>query len=63
MSVRPGWPTACGRLQIMAPALGEAIMYRVAAAYEAARNAEDGGPLIHRVPSLPASPSSTGVSL
>ena len=39
-------------LQIMAPALGEAVMYRVAAAYEAARNAEDGGPLIHRVPSL-----------
>ncbi len=33
-------------LQIMAPALGEAVMYRVAAAYEAARNAEDGGPLI-----------------
>ena len=31
-------------LQIMAPALGEAVMYRVAAAYEAARNADDGGP-------------------
>jgi len=40
-------------LQIMAPALGEAVMYRVAAAYEAARDAEDGGPLIQRVPSLP----------
>ena len=25
-------------------------MYRVAAAYEAARNAEDGGPLIERIP-------------
>jgi aspartyl-tRNA(Asn)/glutamyl-tRNA(Gln) amidotransferase subunit A len=40
-------------LQIMAPALGEAVMYRVAAAYEAARDAEDGGPLIQRVPALP----------
>ncbi len=40
-------------LQIMAPALGEAVMYRVAAAFEAARDAEDGGPLIQRVPSLP----------
>jgi aspartyl-tRNA(Asn)/glutamyl-tRNA(Gln) amidotransferase subunit A len=40
-------------LQIMAPALGEAVMYRVGAAYEAARNAEDGGPLIDRIPSLP----------
>jgi aspartyl-tRNA(Asn)/glutamyl-tRNA(Gln) amidotransferase subunit A len=40
-------------LQVMAPALGEAVMYRVGAAYEAARNAEDGGPLINRVPSLP----------
>ncbi|HET6260544.1 Asp-tRNA(Asn)/Glu-tRNA(Gln) amidotransferase subunit GatA [Pseudonocardia sp.] len=39
-------------LQVMAPALGEAVMYRVGAAYEAARNAEDGGPLIHRAPSL-----------
>jgi hypothetical protein len=28
-------------------------MYRVGAAYEAARNAEAGGPLIDRVPSLP----------
>ncbi len=39
-------------LQIMAPALGEAVMYRVAAAYEAARNAEDGAPLIHRIPEI-----------
>jgi aspartyl-tRNA(Asn)/glutamyl-tRNA(Gln) amidotransferase subunit A len=38
-------------LQVMAPALGEAVMYRVAAAYEAARDAED-GPVIARVPSL-----------
>jgi len=37
-------------LQIMAPALGEAVMYRVAAAYEATRNAENGGPLINSVP-------------
>jgi aspartyl-tRNA(Asn)/glutamyl-tRNA(Gln) amidotransferase subunit A len=42
-------------LQVMAPALGEAVMYRVAAAYEAARNAEDGGPLLDRVPSLEGS--------
>jgi aspartyl-tRNA(Asn)/glutamyl-tRNA(Gln) amidotransferase subunit A len=36
-------------LQIMAPALGEAVMYRVAAAFEAARNAAEGGPLIQRL--------------
>ena len=42
-------------LQIMAPALGEAVMYRVGAAYEAARNADDGGPLIERVPGLEVS--------
>ncbi|MGH3567081.1 MAG: Asp-tRNA(Asn)/Glu-tRNA(Gln) amidotransferase subunit GatA [Pseudonocardia sp.] len=41
-------------LQVMAPALGEAVMYRVAAAYEAARDAEDGGALIHRVPEVRA---------
>jgi aspartyl-tRNA(Asn)/glutamyl-tRNA(Gln) amidotransferase subunit A len=43
-------------LQIMAPALGEAVMYRVGAAYEAARDADDRddgtAPLIQRVPSL-----------
>ncbi|GAB3907514.1 Asp-tRNA(Asn)/Glu-tRNA(Gln) amidotransferase subunit GatA [Kibdelosporangium lantanae] len=39
-------------LQIMAPALAEARMYRVAAAYEVARNEADGGPLINRVPEL-----------
>jgi aspartyl-tRNA(Asn)/glutamyl-tRNA(Gln) amidotransferase subunit A len=39
-------------LQVMAPALGEATMYRVAAAFEAARDAEDGGPLIQRVPEV-----------
>ncbi len=44
-------------LQIMVPALGEAVMYRVGAAYEAARNAEDGGPLIDRIPSLPGVPA------
>jgi aspartyl-tRNA(Asn)/glutamyl-tRNA(Gln) amidotransferase subunit A len=37
-------------LQVMAPALGEAAMYRVAAAFEAARDAEQGGPLIQRCP-------------
>jgi aspartyl-tRNA(Asn)/glutamyl-tRNA(Gln) amidotransferase subunit A len=43
-------------LQIMAPALGEAVMYRVGAAYEAARDADDrddgAAPLIQRVPAL-----------
>jgi aspartyl-tRNA(Asn)/glutamyl-tRNA(Gln) amidotransferase subunit A len=38
-------------LQIMAPALGEAVMYRVGAAYEAARDADDGS-VIARVPNL-----------
>ena len=37
-------------LQVMAPALGEAAMYRVAAAFEAARDAEQGGQLIQRCP-------------
>jgi aspartyl-tRNA(Asn)/glutamyl-tRNA(Gln) amidotransferase subunit A len=41
-------------LQVMAPALGEATMYRVAAAFEAARDAEDGRPLIQRVPEVTA---------
>jgi aspartyl-tRNA(Asn)/glutamyl-tRNA(Gln) amidotransferase subunit A len=41
-------------LQIMAPALGEAVMYRVGAAFEAARDAADGGPLIKRVSGLEA---------
>jgi aspartyl-tRNA(Asn)/glutamyl-tRNA(Gln) amidotransferase subunit A len=41
-------------LQVMAPALGEVAMYRVAAAYEAARDAEDGSPLIQRVPEVTA---------
>jgi aspartyl-tRNA(Asn)/glutamyl-tRNA(Gln) amidotransferase subunit A len=53
-------------LQVMAPALGEAAMYRVAAAYEAARDAEDGSPLIHRVPEvvseLASSPFNTVVT-
>ncbi|HWC78918.1 MAG TPA: Asp-tRNA(Asn)/Glu-tRNA(Gln) amidotransferase subunit GatA [Pseudonocardiaceae bacterium] len=39
-------------LQIMAPALADDRMYRVAAAYEAARDAQDGGSLINRVPEL-----------
>jgi aspartyl-tRNA(Asn)/glutamyl-tRNA(Gln) amidotransferase subunit A len=42
-------------LQVMAPALGEAVMYRVAAAYEAARDADDTEPLIQRVPGLEVS--------
>jgi aspartyl-tRNA(Asn)/glutamyl-tRNA(Gln) amidotransferase subunit A len=39
-------------LQVMAPALQDQRMYRVAAAYEVARDAEQGGPLINRVPQL-----------
>jgi aspartyl-tRNA(Asn)/glutamyl-tRNA(Gln) amidotransferase subunit A len=39
-------------LQVMAPALADDRAYRVAAAYEAARNAADRGPLTHRVPDL-----------
>jgi aspartyl-tRNA(Asn)/glutamyl-tRNA(Gln) amidotransferase subunit A len=39
-------------LQVMAPALQEQRMYRVAAAYEAARDAAWGGALINRVPEL-----------
>ncbi len=42
-------------LQVMAPALGEAVMYRVAAAFEAARDADDAGALIHRIPPLEVS--------
>ncbi len=41
-------------LQIMAPALQDHRMYRVAAAYESARDAADGGPLINRIPELEA---------
>ena len=41
-------------LQVMAPALGEAVMYRVAAAFEAARNADAGAPLITHVPEVAA---------
>jgi aspartyl-tRNA(Asn)/glutamyl-tRNA(Gln) amidotransferase subunit A len=39
-------------LQIMAPALEDHRMYRVAAAYEVARDAADGGALINRIPDL-----------
>jgi aspartyl-tRNA(Asn)/glutamyl-tRNA(Gln) amidotransferase subunit A len=39
-------------LQVMAPVLADDRAYRVAAAYEAARNAADGGPLAHLVPDL-----------
>jgi aspartyl-tRNA(Asn)/glutamyl-tRNA(Gln) amidotransferase subunit A len=39
-------------LQVMAPALQDQRMYRVAAAYEVARDAEQGGPLINRIPQL-----------
>jgi aspartyl-tRNA(Asn)/glutamyl-tRNA(Gln) amidotransferase subunit A len=39
-------------LQVMAPALADDRAYRVAAAYEAARDVADGGPLAHRVPDL-----------
>ncbi|PRW62634.1 Asp-tRNA(Asn)/Glu-tRNA(Gln) amidotransferase subunit GatA [Actinopolyspora mortivallis] len=39
-------------LQIMAPAMADERLYRVGAAYEAARNAAAGGALIDRVPQL-----------
>ncbi|MFL6141726.1 MAG: Asp-tRNA(Asn)/Glu-tRNA(Gln) amidotransferase subunit GatA [Labedaea sp.] len=39
-------------LQIMAPALQEQRMYRVAAAYEVARDAAAGGPVLNQVPEL-----------
>jgi aspartyl-tRNA(Asn)/glutamyl-tRNA(Gln) amidotransferase subunit A len=39
-------------LQIMAPALEDHRMYRVAAAFEVARNAAEGGSLVHRIPEL-----------
>ena len=39
-------------LQIMAPAMADERMYRVAAAYEVARNAAEGGPQIDRIPEL-----------
>ncbi|MGP4017984.1 Asp-tRNA(Asn)/Glu-tRNA(Gln) amidotransferase subunit GatA [Saccharopolyspora sp. 5N708] len=41
-------------LQIMAPAMADDRLYRVGAAYEAARNAVQGGPLINKVPQLEA---------
>jgi aspartyl-tRNA(Asn)/glutamyl-tRNA(Gln) amidotransferase subunit A len=39
-------------LQIMAPALEDHRMYRVAAAFETARDAAEGGSLVHRIPEL-----------
>jgi len=39
-------------LQVMAPALADDRAYRVAAAYEAARDVADGGPLAWQVPDL-----------
>jgi len=42
-------------LQIMAPAMQDQRMYKVAAAYEVARNAAEGGPQIDRIPELEAS--------
>ncbi|MGH3759843.1 Asp-tRNA(Asn)/Glu-tRNA(Gln) amidotransferase subunit GatA [Actinophytocola sp.] len=49
LSEEDGMPVG---LQVMAPALQEQRMYRVAAAFEAARDAAQGGPLINRVPQL-----------
>ncbi|HET8588135.1 MAG TPA: Asp-tRNA(Asn)/Glu-tRNA(Gln) amidotransferase subunit GatA [Nakamurella sp.] len=42
-------------LQIMAPALGESVMYRVAAAFEQSWTASNGGPLLDRIPDLEVS--------
>ncbi|GEL23204.1 glutamyl-tRNA(Gln) amidotransferase subunit A [Pseudonocardia sulfidoxydans NBRC 16205] len=49
VAAEDGLPTG---LQIMAPALGEAVMYRVGAAYEAARDAADGSPFASRTPEV-----------
>ncbi|GAA4848646.1 Asp-tRNA(Asn)/Glu-tRNA(Gln) amidotransferase subunit GatA [Pseudonocardia benzenivorans] len=49
VAAEDGLPTG---LQIMAPALGEAVMYRVGAAYEAARDAADGSPFATRIPEV-----------
>jgi aspartyl-tRNA(Asn)/glutamyl-tRNA(Gln) amidotransferase subunit A len=49
LSEEDGMPVG---LQVMAPALQEHRMYRVAAAYEVARNAAQGGPVLDRVPEL-----------
>jgi aspartyl-tRNA(Asn)/glutamyl-tRNA(Gln) amidotransferase subunit A len=57
MSVPAGLAASDGLpvgLQIMAPSLGEAVMYRVGAAFEAARDTADGGPLVQRVNGLEA---------
>ena len=57
LSVPAGLAAADGLpsgLQVMAPALADVRMYRVAAAYEVARDAAQGGPLINRVPELDA---------
>ncbi|MBN9110073.1 MAG: Asp-tRNA(Asn)/Glu-tRNA(Gln) amidotransferase subunit GatA [Pseudonocardia sp.] len=51
VAAEDGLPTG---LQIMAPALGEAVMYRVGAAYEAARDAADGSPFAARTPEVKA---------
>ncbi|MEV6607879.1 Asp-tRNA(Asn)/Glu-tRNA(Gln) amidotransferase subunit GatA [Kutzneria sp. NPDC051319] len=51
LAAEDGLPTG---LQVMAPALADERMYRVAAAYEVARDAAQGGPLINRVPELEA---------
>jgi aspartyl-tRNA(Asn)/glutamyl-tRNA(Gln) amidotransferase subunit A len=49
LSEQDGLPVG---LQIMAPALADDRLYRVGAAYEAARDDAAGGPLIDRVPQL-----------
>ncbi len=57
MSVPSGLASDTGLpvgLQIMAPALGEVAMYRVAAAFEQAFNDANGGPILDRIPSLEA---------
>jgi aspartyl-tRNA(Asn)/glutamyl-tRNA(Gln) amidotransferase subunit A len=58
MSVPSGLASDTGLpvgLQIMAPALGEQAMYRVAGAFEHAWNAANGGPLLDRIGELDAS--------
>ncbi len=64
MSVPSGLASDTGLpvgLQIMAPALGEQAMYRVAGAFEQAWNAANGGPLLGRIRELDASVVSAAV--
>jgi aspartyl-tRNA(Asn)/glutamyl-tRNA(Gln) amidotransferase subunit A len=66
MSVPSGLASDTGLpvgLQIMAPALGEQAMYRVAGAFEQAWNAANGGPLLDRIGALPTGTTATAAAV